>query len=166
MIHRSRKAHADNACAHTLRLFSLVMPHEQDIPGLMPQAPAAPLELGRRPIRGTRRKTIPGCPIGQRRSRIQQIQDRMGVVFTVGGDMQLSPTLEFLNQQRDEGRLNQAPFVMPCLGPRIGKKICTRSRQRSGTCRSSTSTASAYMTRRLVSANASARNSKCPIPGR
>mgnify|MGYP002260663838 CR=1 FL=1 len=83
------------------------------------KAGAARLELGERPVVRSRREAVHG--VGQSRLGAQHLQHLPGVGLPVGCAVQRRAGGQAARQQRDEWRLDEAPLVVPLLGPRVGE---------------------------------------------
>src|SRR5712691_3488224 len=95
-------------------------PPKDDIPDAVPEADAATLELGQRPVcrsRGEAAGSVLEHGLGSERS-----QDLRSIVLPVGRRMQKAARNKPEGKLAHEGRLQQAAFVMPLLRPGVGKE--------------------------------------------
>src|SRR5260364_225135 len=93
---------------------------ENQIPNPVTALSAARLKLCDRPVCGARRVTRRG--IFKRGLRAEHREHVLGIVLPIGRAVQISARRKPRGKPRNESWLNQAAFMMPRLGPRIGKK--------------------------------------------
>src|SRR5450830_2179865 len=108
------------ACqASMLRLESLLFDEDQ-IPYAVAQLQPAVFELGQRTV-GRLWRVAFGAVL-QLRLGAQQFQHLHGVVFPIGGAMQVAAWRQAVGQLLDEWRLDQTALVMARLVPGIGEE--------------------------------------------
>ena len=86
----------------------------------MPESDTALLELGERACRRPRGEAVAG--VGKQGLRGQDAEHLIGVLDPIGGEVKVATRDEARGQERHERGLDQPPFVMPHLGPGIGKE--------------------------------------------
>ena len=119
--------------------FPLSFP-EYEIPDIMTQPQAALFKPGQRAV--FRSWCIARGRVDELRFAAQNIQYLFCITLPVGSDVNVTARLQVAAEQRNEFGLDQSAFVVALLGPRIGKKMCTPSRQSWGKVCCSTSTTS------------------------
>src|SRR3546814_4586935 len=92
---------------------------ENQVENRMPQFDSASLELGLRAVVGPWRVPVSG--IAQQGFGVKHGQHLLGVVFPIGGAVQIASRRDACGQRRDKRRLYQPTLVVARLGPGIGK---------------------------------------------
>ena len=117
-------------------MFVLVTVHipgsaaDHQIPHAVPEPQAARLELGLRAIRRARR--VAGRRVLQQGLGGQDFEHVLGIRLPVGCQVNVAAGGKLARHERHQRRLDDAPLVVPFLGPRIGEEDVQPGKRRVG----------------------------------